>query len=177
MRPPQLDQSDVYLRHLRSDDAESWLAYLLDPMVVALPSYDITSIADVSSMLAGCIAAAEAGPLSRWGIARRDDDVLVGTCGFHAWSPKDRRAELGYDLSRPYWGRGIATAAVAATITSAFAETELNRVEAFTRVDNFASQRVLEKTGFTNEGRLRSYRNCRGVFHDFYLFSRIRDGD
>ena len=164
MQPPRLNRDDVYLRPLRSDDAEAWLAYLLDPEVVELTSYDVKSIDDVVPMLTAF----------RWAIARRDDDMLIGTCGFHSWSARDRRAELGYDLSRSYWGRGIATDAVAATVLAAFASTNLNRAEAVARVDNFASHRVLEKTGFVREGRLRDFRMCRGVFHDFYMYSRIR---
>lgn len=78
-------------------------------------------------------------------------------------------------MSRNYWGQGIATAAVAATLLSAFATTNLHRAEAVARVDNFASHKVLEKTGFVREGRLRDFRMCRGMFHDFYMYSCLRE--
>jgi len=175
MEPPRLDRADVYLRPIRSHDAESWFTYLSDPLVVELTSYDIRDISDVSAMIAGYLAAYEDGQLPRWAIARQSDDSLIGTCGFHSWSSKDKRGELGYDLSPEYWNRGIATHALAATLRAAFATTDLNRAEALVMVENVASQRVLEKCGFLEEGRLRQLRNCRGTFRDFYIYSRLRE--
>jgi len=171
MQPPLLDRTDVHLRPLRPDDAEAWFAYLSDPLVTELTSYDIRHITDVSSM----IERHDDGQLPRWAIARKSDDILIGTCGFHSWWVKDKRGEIGYDLARDYWNHGIATDALAATLRSAFAATDLNRAEAVVMVENIGSQRVLEKCGFQNEGRLRQLRNCRGTFRDFYLYSRLRD--
>ena len=171
MQPPPLDRADVHLRPLRPDDAEAWFAYLSDPLVTELTSYDVRHVTDVSTMIES------QGQLPRWAIARQSDDMLIGTCGFHSWSVKDRRGEIGYDLARDYWHRGIATDALAATLRSAFATTDLNRAEALVMVENIASQRVLEKCGFQQEGRLRQLRNCRGTFRDFYLYSRLRELD
>ena len=39
----------------------------------------------------------------------------------------------------------------------AFSELGLQRIEGIADVDNFSSQRVLERNGFEREGRLRSY--------------------
>ena len=173
MRPPELDRPDVYLRSLRVDDAAAWLEYLSDPRAIELTSYDIRSIDEVRSMIDGYAATQNAGGPARWAIALRENDALVGTCGFHSWAPRDLRAEIGYDLSPALWGRGIASASVAATVTSAFAATNLNRIDAFVMVENTTSQRVLEKCGFTKEGRLARYRNCRGTFRDFYIYGLL----
>lgn len=72
-----------------------------------------------------------------------------------------RSAEIGYWLGRQYWGRGIATAAVRATTAWAFASFDLRRIYAGVFDGNPASARVLEKAGYTLEGRLR-----RSVFKD-----------
>jgi ribosomal-protein-alanine N-acetyltransferase len=34
----------------------------------------------------------------RWGIERKGGSGIIGTIGFNAWSPKHKRAELGYEL-------------------------------------------------------------------------------
>ena len=175
MNPPELNRQDVYLRVLRPDDARAWFEYLSDPAAIELTSYDIRSIDEVRSMIAGYATARNAGAPARWAIALRENDALVGTCGFHSWAPRDRRAEIGYDLAPALWGRGIASDAVAATVTSAFATMDMNRVDAFVMTENTASQRVLEKCGFTREGRLARYRNCRGTFRDFYIYGLVRD--
>jgi len=53
--------------------------------------------------------------------------------------------EVGYWIAREYWGRGVATAALAA-----FLEEETRRpLTAGVAIHNIASRRVLEKCGFT----------------------------
>ena len=176
MKPPELARGDVHLRALRSGDAVSWFAYLADPGAIELTSYDIRSVDQVSAMIDVSITRFRAGEPSRWAIASRDDDHLIGTCGFHTWWPHDRRAELGYDLAPAFRGRGIATDAVAATVAAAFEGNDLNRIDAFVMVENVRSQKVLEKCGFRREGRLARYRNCRGRFRDFYVYGCVREG-
>jgi RimJ/RimL family protein N-acetyltransferase len=84
------------------------------------------------------------------------------------------RAELGYVLARAHWGRGVATAAVKRTVAAVFAEVPgLERVEALVDVRNRASQRVLEKSGFTREAVLRKYGFVKGVVRDMVMFSFI----
>ena len=176
MNPPELNRRDVYLRILRPDDAKAWFEYLSDPTAVELTSYDVRSIDEVRSMIDGYATIQNAGGPARWAIAIRENDALVGTCGFHSWAARDHRAEIGYDVSPAFRGRGIASDAVAATVKSAFATTDLNRIDAFVMAENTASQRVLEKCGFTKEGRLSRYRNCRGTFRDFYIYGLVRAG-
>jgi RimJ/RimL family protein N-acetyltransferase len=78
-------------------------------------------------------------------IRRREDGVVLGGAGFGG---EDDVAELGYSLGRPHWGQGYATEAVHALIGHARA-LGWRDLEAFSFVDNPASARVLEKTGFT----------------------------
>ena len=65
-----------------------------------------------------------------------------------------RTAELGYWLAEPLWGRGIMTAAVRAFVPACLQAFDLDRIFATTSSKNPASARVLEKAGFTFEGRL-----------------------
>jgi RimJ/RimL family protein N-acetyltransferase len=58
-------------------------------------------------------------------------------------------AELDYWIAVPFWGRGIATAAVRLAVTLAFAGLRLQVVESVCLEENPASGRVLEKAGFT----------------------------
>lgn len=59
-----------------------------------------------------------------------------------------------YGLARPYWGRGYATEAVRASIRYGFEAVGLESIAAVTRVENLASQRVMQKAGMKYEGRL-----------------------
>lgn len=82
------------------------------------------------------------------------------------------RAELGYVLGRCYWGKGIMTRAVKTVASAIFDEWPyLERLEATVDINNQASQRVLEKSGFQREGVLRKYRISKGYSRDVVMFS------
>jgi RimJ/RimL family protein N-acetyltransferase len=80
----------------------------------------------------------------------------AGGIGFVPNSDVERvSAEIGYWLGEPFWGRGIATEALAAVTRYAVDTHHLTRVYALPYARNVASCRVLEKAGFTLEARLR----------------------
>ena len=84
-------------------------------------------------------------------------------------------AEVGYALSTPFQSRGVMTDALSLLLEDLFQNTLLERVEARCAVENVGSQRVLEKSGFEREGRLRAYFKLRGRRVDNFLYSLLRD--
>jgi RimJ/RimL family protein N-acetyltransferase len=98
---------------------------------------------------------AEAGTLFQWGIARREDDLVIGTCTLFRIDREHRRCELGYILRRDHWGRGLAHEALTAIVDHAFGALSLHRLEADIDPRNKASVRSVERLGFTLEGHLR----------------------
>lgn len=115
------------------------------------------------------------GDFGGWGVVRKEDGAFVGTCGLDAgYAPEHARAELGYVLSREYWGKGLMPEAVRAVICFGFERAELNRVEARCIVENTASARVMEKAGMTCEGTLREREFIKGSYRDIKLYSILR---
>lgn len=171
--PPTIDFDGARLRPLRGADADALHAYLRDPVVTELTSYPVVSLPMVEAMIERSRSRWAAGELSKWGVALRQDDQLIGTCGFNEWSPVHRWAELAYDLAPAHWGKGLMRRAVAAVLQWAYRQDLVNRVHAFVRIDNRRSQRLLERGGFVREGCLRSYRVCRGEPHDFYIYGLL----
>jgi len=99
----------------------------------------------------------------------------VGELGLELGSDVHRRtAELGYWLGEPFWGRGIMSEAVEAFTRAAFESFDLDRIFAMPYARNVASARVLEKAGFTLEGRLRSNVIKDGEVLDSLLYARLR---
>jgi RimJ/RimL family protein N-acetyltransferase len=81
------------------------------------------------------------------------DGTLAGVVGLHpAHDVYEGTAELGYWIGEPFWGRGLASAAVKEIIQIGFKELKLRRIYASVYDYNTASMRVLEKNGFENEG-------------------------
>jgi ribosomal-protein-alanine N-acetyltransferase len=56
--------------------------------------------------------------------------------------------EIGYVLSREYWGKGFATEVCRAITQYSFENTKTNEVVAITDLENAGSQNVLQKVGF-----------------------------
>ncbi|MEO3824605.1 GNAT family protein [Actinomadura sp. B10D3] len=84
---------------------------------------------------------------------------------------------VGYWVARAHAGRGVATEALGQALDVAFGALRLHRVEAFTRVDNHASQRVLERNGFTPVGTARRHIHLDGRWHDERLFECLAPWD
>ena len=98
----------------------------------------------------------------------------VGSVGIESFSDVHRRTgEIGYWLGREVWGRGIATTATIAATQYGFEKLDLVRVQAGVFHWNLASCRVLEKAGFTREGRLRNHVTKGDVIGDVIMYSRI----
>jgi ribosomal-protein-alanine N-acetyltransferase len=84
------------------------------------------------------------------------DGDAVGGIGFSLHRDVERvSAEIGYWLGEEFWSRGITTAALKAVTDYAIQTHGLTRLYAVPYEWNPASFRVLEKAGYSLEGRLR----------------------
>ncbi len=102
------------------------------------------------------------------------DDVAVGGIGFVQQRDVERvSAEIGYWLGEAYWGRGIVTEALVAVTRYAIERDGLARIFALPFAHNAASCRVLEKAGYTLEGRLRRSAIKDGLIVDQLQYSCV----
>ena len=170
-RLPNLVHDTVYLRPLMLDDMEDWFKYLSNPLVFTHTSWNVHSQSDLAQG-AWNAQATSSSPV-RFAIARKLDDRLVGTAGFHTVSPENRTAELSYDLSPEVWGQGIATATARELVNWAHECASVIRVQATVLDSNTRSSKVLLRLGFKPEGLLRSYRLVRGTSRDFIMYSHL----
>lgn len=110
----------------------------------------------------------------QFGIERRADRVLVGTCTLFQFHITSRRAEIGYALGRPYWGAGYMNNALQALVRYAFQTLDLNRLEADIDPRNVASAKTLERLGFQKEGYLRERWIVGNEVSDSCLYGLLR---
>ena len=83
--------------------------------------------------------------------------------------------ELGYELSREHWGKGLMIEAAGAVIDWGFEERRLEKIFAQADARNSRSLRVMEKLGMTREGVLRSHGIGRGERIDDVYYGLLRD--
>jgi len=110
----------------------------------------------------------------RWGIARRADDQIIGTCSLFHFEEESWRAEVGYALGQPYWGQGYIQETLRAVLDYGFATLNLHRIEAEIDPENSASVRAVERLGFVGEGLLRERWLVEGKTSDSLMMGLLR---
>jgi RimJ/RimL family protein N-acetyltransferase len=99
--------------------------------------------------------------------------------GFVAWrkgweTPYSYCWDYGIALVPEARGKGYGTEAQRLLVRYLFAHSQVNRVQAITRVENIPEQRALEKAGLTREGVLRGIVFQNGQWRDGILYSILR---
>jgi [ribosomal protein S5]-alanine N-acetyltransferase len=109
----------------------------------------------------------------RLAVTLRTDGRLCGGVGLRL-ALEHQRAELGYWIGVPYWGKGYATEAARAMVSFGFETLKLHRIEATHFQQNAASARVLVKLGLRREGCLREQVRKWGEFIDLECYGVLR---
>lgn len=88
-----------------------------------------------------------------WAVEEKQSAKFIGFVGLHqspaelAFSPA---IEIGWRLSKEFWGKGYATEAANKVLDFAFNDLEITQVVSFTAVTNKASQKVMQRINMTN---------------------------
>lgn len=175
-RFPRIETPHLILRQIEMSDAEAIFATFSEEAVMEfygdLPHRSLEDSRELIRMQHVWYAQREG---IRWGITRKGDDMVIGSCGFHLFDHGLQRAETGYELGQAYWRQGIMSEALSAIITFGFDEMGLHRIEAVVDDDNARSKGILRKLGFTHEGTLRQRFYFRDRFWDEHYFGLLKD--
>ena len=144
----------LLLRPLVMADAEAVFAYAVSPNVGPNAGWKPhESLAETREVMRAIFVGKE----DVWGVITAADRQLIGTVGLID-DPRRSFAGakmLGYAIGEAYWGQGYATEAAKEVVRYAFLQKRLPILSAYCYPYNLSSRHVLEKCGFTNEGRLR----------------------
>ncbi|MBY0348235.1 MAG: GNAT family N-acetyltransferase [Hydrotalea flava] len=102
------------------------------------------------------------------------DDQLVGSIGF---VPQEHErghvVEIGYFIGEPFWGKGIATAAIEKLLQLLEQNKTYLRIEACVFSKNTASMKVLQKNKFYLEGIQHKAAIKNNVMLDIYIWVKF----
>jgi [ribosomal protein S5]-alanine N-acetyltransferase len=169
---PRLETERLALRQIRASDADALFAFFSDEEV---SSKRHRSVEESQAFIQQLQHWYQAHENVEWGITRKGDDMLIGTCGLYAFDAGFHRAETGYELLKACWRQGIMSEALTAILTFAFTTMGLHRNEAVVDEGNERSQGLLRKLGFVHEGTLRQRQFFGGRFWDEYHFGLLKD--
>ena len=176
MEMPELRTGRLVLRTYTHADTES-LVRLAGTREVAATTLRIPhpySEQDAIDFIAACRPDFDLGRSVRLAITLRESGEFCGGIGLHL-IPEHHRAELGYWLGVPYWGKGYATEAAKEVVRYGFETLNLKRIYASYVSGNPASGRVLEKIGMHYEGLSPSHICKWGVFHDLVYYGILAE--
>lgn len=175
----ELSDGKLLVRPYRVEDAE------------ALYEAARESVAEISPWLPWChpgysIDEARAFMLSRedewagegeysFGVFDKETLAFFGGVGLNQFSRTHQMANLGYWIRTSATRRGAASGAARLVAQFGFRELGLQRIEIVAALDNFASQRVAEKTGARREGVLRKRLLIHTQSQDAVLFSLVAE--
>ncbi|HSM96383.1 MAG TPA: GNAT family N-acetyltransferase [Rhizomicrobium sp.] len=163
------------LRPLGLRDVDAVFAMMSDDETMRFwdwPAFkDRDTVADV---VEAQIEDAASGQSMYWAVALTPEGAAIGSCDLSDIDRHHRRAEIGFLFNRGYWGNGYAREAMEAVVAFAFEDLELERLWARFHSGNLASQRLLERLGFSREGTLRRHVIRDGVRRDCEIYGRMR---
>lgn len=173
-RFPRLETPRLILRQIQFADAEALFATFSDEAVMEfygeLPHRTVEESRELVRRQREWYARRQG---IRWGITRRGEDVVIGSCGLFKFDEDARRAELGYELGHAYWRQGIMAEALGAVLAFAFETLWLHRIEAVVDDANERSKGLLRSLGFMHEGTLRQRFYFRDRFWDEHYFGLL----
>jgi RimJ/RimL family protein N-acetyltransferase len=145
-RPPEsIATARLVLRRGKPADADAVYEYGSDPDVARYMDWRAhASAADATAILEDAARRWDSGEEYSWASTAKPDDRRIGSVSCRV---RGHSVDLGYVLSRDYWGRGYATEATRAIVEWVRSLEGVYRLWATCDVENTASARVLERSG------------------------------
>ena len=121
------------------------------------------------TLLSRWIEQYEDGDYFNWAMELKESGAVIGNISVVHLDEKVEGAEIGYCMSRAFWGKELMPEALKAVMDFLFDEAGLNRVAAYHDSNNPKSGRVMDKAGMKYEGTLRAAaKNNQGISDRVY---------
>ena len=170
-----IETARLTLRRLELADAEmmfrNWTG---DDKVTRFLRWDAhKTIDETKNMIQQWVGRYQDDATYYWGMYLKNGE-MIGSIGITITSEYDRSGSLGYKIGSRWWNQGYASEAAGAVVDYMFRNTDVERIDSFSSVENPASRKVMEKIGMRYEGLLRHYYQTRAGFQDCTLYAIIR---
>ncbi|MFT3663805.1 GNAT family N-acetyltransferase [Piscinibacter sp.] len=174
--PETLNTHRLRLRKPKASDASRiFAAYGQDPDVAHYMIWrPHTEVSQTQEFICDCLRSWEGEDRLPYVITRQDRDEPIGMLDARF---QGHMVDIGYVLAKREWGHGFMPEAIEALVSQLFSLPGIYRVQATCDVDNKASRRTLEKSGFDREGRFEQYTihpNISSIPRACYMYAKCR---
>jgi len=149
---PELRTSRLSLRKVRSSDDELLFRLRSNEAVNKyLDRAPAKSVSDAQNHIAKLLDGYSKGNAYYWIIEKGDDNTSIGTICLWNIDRETKSAEIGYELLPHFHEKGYMREAVEAVLKLAADNLQISRVTGWMHKDNSASEKLLERVGFTRD--------------------------
>ncbi len=171
---PVLTTERLTLRDIRTADAESIFKMRSSGRVNQfIPRPEMQEHEAALTLVEKTIHAYNNRQAIGWAGILRDNNEIIGTCGFNQIDIPNGRAEIGGELSTEFWGKHIAIEAVETIIQFGFDTMKLHTIEAKVSPDNRGAVFLLESLGFIKEAHYKDRVFFKGNFSDMAVYTKF----
>jgi [ribosomal protein S5]-alanine N-acetyltransferase len=148
----ELETERLILRSFRKEDIDVMAQLFANPDFMRFSLGAFTERKQTIAFVEKVMGWDRAGIPSQFAVIPRNEDAIIGYCGFFHHSEHGiEDVEIGYRLYPDYWNRGLITEAVRAVRDHGFRDWKLMRVISLVHPENVPSRRVAEKNGMNVE--------------------------
>lgn len=172
---PEIETPRLILRKMKKSDAEDMFEYASRESVTKYLMWSAhENLKYTKKYLKFLVSKYKTGEYLDWGIVLKEENKLIGTCGFTSLDLANAKGEIGYVLNPEYHKNGYALEAVTKIIEYAFDTLELNRIEARVIKGNDPSISLLKKCGMTQEGEGKEELFIKGEYKNVIHFALLK---
>lgn len=172
---PTMETERLILRAIKRCDVADMFEYSSNPKTCQYLLWNVHKTPKYTQDYIDLIISKyKSGDYNDWALIYKENQKMIGTCGFTRIDKENSVVEIGYVINPNYWGMGIATEAASKVISFAFEELKVNRVEAKFLFGNSASLAVTKKIGMKFEGYQREAMFVKGKFKTIGVSSILK---
>lgn len=167
---PEIMTKHLHLRQLKPEDIQGVYRLFSDTTTMMFDGGQTMGNIDEAYRFIQAYASINQ-PAIRWAITEKKTGAFFGTAGFHQIDYQVRKAEIGGELLKNTWGKGIAKEGFQALLSFGFQKMRLNRIEAMISPENKAAIATVQGAPFKKEGLLRQYQKWGNRLVDLEVYS------
>lgn len=167
-----IESERIILREIEVEDAKSLLEYMQEPKIK-----DFISLPNQLETLREYIEKVKTKNerITRWVIIKKDDQKIIWSIVLRWFSKKHKKTDIWYRIGEKYEWKWYMTEILKALIKYLIDEEAVERIEAWIRIDNNASIKLVEKLWFEKEWRARNFIKRWDRFYDFLLYGLLKE--
>ena len=174
--PPTLETQRLKLVKISPEHAEDMYEYSCDPDVTKYLTWSChSSVKETERYIKLLQKKYTSGIFNDWGLIHKSTGKFIGTCGFTSFDYEKNTAEIGYVLSKDFWGMGLAAEAARCVMEFGFDRFELDGFCAKCIEGNDASMRVMQKVGMSFENIYKNGMFIKGSYKTIIVYSVTKE--